>query len=350
MKSIDLIKLTKNNTIIEALKIIDQGALQIGIVVDDNDTLIGTLSDGDIRRALINNYKLEDKIEGIVFKTPTVATIDDDIEEIIDIAFNKKLHVIPIVNENMQVQDIAIVDELIKNKVKSNKVVLMVGGLGSRLRPLTNETPKPMLKVGDKPILETIIKQFMKSGFKNFILCVNYKSNMIKDYFGDGSKFGINIEYILEEKRLGTAGALSLLQEKPKHPFFVMNGDLLTNINFENLLDYHNSNESKATMGVRKYDMQIPYGVVNTIGRDIKTIDEKPTLDFFVSGGIYVLDPCCLDLIPQNEFYDMPTLFEDIIEKKLKSITYPINNYWLDIGNPDDFQKANDEYNKVFNE
>lgn len=350
MNNIKDIRLDENTTIIEALKIIDESALQIGIVLDHSDKLIGTLTDGDIRRALINNYNLNDKIAKIINKNPTVCKTTDDIESIIKIALEKTLHQIPIVDENNRIIRLEITDNLIKNRIKSNKVILMVGGLGTRLRPLTDNIPKPMLKVGDKPILETIVNQFIKSGFKNFVFCVNYKSEIIKDYFGDGSKFDINIEYIYENKRMGTAGALSLLKEKPNQSFFVMNGDLLTDVDFGDMLDYHKSNKSLATMGVIQYDMQVPYGVVNTIGNNIKTIEEKPTLNFFVSGGIYILDSVCLDSIPEDEFYDMPTLFEDIIKENSKSITYPINNYWLDIGNPNDFKKANDEYSKVFND
>jgi dTDP-glucose pyrophosphorylase len=348
MKNIDNIKLSLNNTIIEALKIIDKNALQIGLVVDENNKLIGTLTDGDIRRALINNFNLEDSIENVIFRTPTTAKITDSIQDIIKLGLEKKLHHIPIVDDNNILIELKVIEDLIKNKIKSNKVVLMVGGLGIRLKPLTNNIPKPMLEVGAKPILETIINQFSKSGFKNIVLCVNYKSDIIKDYFKDGSEFGVEIEYIYENKRMGTAGALSLLKNKPKEAFFVMNGDLLTNINFAELLDYHNANKSIATMGVREYEMQVPYGVVNTIGTDIKTIEEKPTLNFFVSGGIYVLDPVCLNIIPNDEYYDMPTLFENIIANKNKTITYPIKDYWLDIGRPEDFEKANEEYNEVF--
>ncbi len=348
MKNIDSIKLSIDTTIIDALKIIDKCAMQIGLVVDSSNILLGTLTDGDIRRALINNFSLEDTIEKIMFKTPTTADINANIEEIISIALEKKLHQIPIVDVNNKLLDLKIVDDLIKDRVKSNKVVLMVGGLGTRLKPLTDTIPKPMLKVGDKPILETIINQFIKSGFKNFVLCVNYKSEIIKEYFGNGEKLGITIEYIYENKRMGTAGALSLLKEKPTQAFFVMNGDLLTNINCADLLDYHKANKSLATMGVREFNMQVPYGVVNTIGSDIKTIEEKPTLNFFVSGGIYVLDPLCLEHIPENEFYDMPTLFENLIEKKLKTTSYPINDYWLDIGRMEEFEKANNEYHEVF--
>lgn len=349
MKNMDNIKLSVNQTIIEALKIINKGALQIALVVDDNNKLIGTLTDGDIRRALINNFNLEDRIENIIFKTPTIAKTSDSIEDIIKLALEKKFHHIPIVDDNNILIELKVIDDLIKNRIKSNKVVLMVGGLGTRLKPLTDNTPKPMLEVGDKPILETIINQFSKFGFKNIVLCVNYKSEIIKDYFKDGSEFGVEIEYIYENKRMGTAGALSLLKNKPKEAFFVMNGDLLTNINFSDLLDYHNANKSIATMGVREYRMQVPYGVVNTIGTDIKTIEEKPMLNFFVSGGVYVFDPVCLDIIPNDKYHDMPAFFEDIISNKNKSITYPIKDYWLDIGRPEDFEKANKEYKEIFN-
>jgi dTDP-glucose pyrophosphorylase len=348
MIDINKIKLSIDNTIIKALKIIDNSSLQIGVVVDADNKLIGTLTDGDVRRALIQNYSLEDTIENIIFRTPTVVKDTDSVEDIISLALAKQLHHIPVVDAEYRLVDLKIIDDLIKNRVRSNYVVLMVGGLGTRLKPLTDEIPKPMLKVGNKPILETIINQFAKSGFENIVLCVNYQADVIKNYFKDGSKFGVKIEYIYENKRMGTAGALSLLKSKPDKPFFVMNGDLLTSVNFSNFLNYHDANKSIATMGVIEYDMQVPYGVVNTIGTDIKTIEEKPTINFFVSGGIYVLDPICLNSIPNDQYYDMPTLFEDVIRDKHKSITYPIKDYWLDIGRIDEYKKANEEYSEVF--
>lgn len=348
MKNIDNIKLKTTSTIREALKIIDSGAMKIAIVVDNKDVLLGTLGDGDIRRGLLNNLTLDDTIETIIFKTPTVCKIEDTKERLLEIALEKKIYQIPIVDNNGKLVGIEEVDELLKPKHKNNKVVLMVGGLGTRLRPLTDKTPKPMLKVGDKPILETIILNFKKYGFTKIILSVSYKSEIIENYFGNGSKFGVTIEYVHEEKRMGTAGALSLIREKLSEPFFVMNGDLLTNINFEHMMDYHVSNSSYATMGVREYDFQVPYGVVNVDGINIKSIEEKPVHNFYVSGGVYVLDSKALELIPENEFFDMPTLFEKVIEKKLKSISFPIREYWLDIGRMEEFEKANNEYHEVF--
>lgn len=340
--------LKSTSTIKEALKIIDSGAMKIALVIDENEKLLGTLTDGDIRRGILNNLSLDDTIESIIFKNPTVCYIDDTKEDILEVAIAKKIYQIPIVDKSGKLVGIEELDELLKPKTKTNRVVLMVGGLGTRLRPLTEHTPKPMLQVGNKPILETIILNFKKYGFTNIILCVSYKSEIIEEYFKDGSNFGVNIEYIHENKRMGTAGALSLIREKLSESFFVMNGDLLTNINFENMMEYHLSSESIATMGVREYDFQVPYGVVNVDGENILSIEEKPVHQFFVSGGVYVLDTRVLSFIPDDEFYDMPTLFEKLIEEKEKSISFPIHEYWLDIGRIEEFEKANSEYHEVF--
>jgi len=348
MKTIENLKLQLDSTIKEALEIIDKAAMQIALIVNENDKLLGTLTDGDIRRGLLKGLDLNSSIESIIFKTPTIAKISDTKEEILKLALSKKLHQIPIVDDNGKILGIQEIEELIKPKGKTNQVILMVGGLGTRLRPLTENTPKPMLKVGNKPILQTIVEKFAEYGYTNIVMCVNYKSHIIQDYFGDGSNFGVNIEYILEEQRMGTAGALSLLKEKPTEPFFVMNGDLLTNVNFEHLHDFHISNNSMGTMCVREYDFQVPYGVVNIDGSHILSIEEKPTHKFFVSAGIYMLSPDVLEYIPENQFYDMPTLFEKIISEKQNAISFPLREYWLDIGRIEEYKKANDEYHEVF--
>ena len=348
MKNIQNIKLGINSTIKEALQIIDNGSMQIALVVDDRDKLIGTLTDGDIRRGLLKGLDLNSFIESIIFKTPTIAKITDTKEDILKIALSKKLHQIPIVDNYGKIIGIQEIEELIKPKEKINKVILMVGGLGTRLRPLTENTPKPMLKVGNKPILQTIVEKFAEYGYTNIVMCVNYKSHIIQDYFGDGSEFGVNIEYIFEEQRMGTAGALSLLKEKPTEPFFVMNGDLLTNVNFEHLHDFHIANNSMGTMCVREYDFQVPYGVVNIKNSKILSIEEKPTHKFFVSAGIYMLSSDILEYIPKNQFYDMPTLFEKIISENKNAISFPLREYWLDIGRMEEYKKANEEYDEVF--
>ena len=346
MRNINDIIIGSNFLLKDVLKIIDKSSKQIGLVLDENKKLLGTISDGDIRRALLSNISLDDTIENVYFKKPTVANINDSKEEIINLCKIKKIHQIPIVDNDNVIVGLEVLDELIGTSVKQNKAVLMVGGLGMRLRPLTDVTPKPMLHVGGKPILQTIVEKFVSYGFVEIIMCVGYRSNVIQDFFEDGSKFGANIKYIHEEQRLGTAGALSLLtnEQKPNEPFFVMNGDLLTNVNFEYLLDFHLSNHAKATMCVREYDFQVPYGVVNIEDGRIKTIDEKPTHKFFVNAGIYILNPQCIDIIPGNKFYDMPSLFENMIEHNDKVISFPVYEYWLDIGKIEEYTKANQEY------
>jgi NDP-sugar pyrophosphorylase family protein len=223
----------------------------------------------------------------------------------------------------------------------------MAGGEGMRLRPLTKNIPKPMLKVGNKPLLHTLVEKFKDSGYINIVMCVNYKSKVIKDYFGDGEKFGVKIEYIHEKTKMGTAGALSLFKKKPKEPFFVINGDLLTNLNFEKMLDFHYEHNSMATMCVREYNIDSPYGEVKLKNENIKSIEEKPKHKFFVNAGVYILDPKCIDLIPKK-FFDMPSLFKKMIENKNKTISFPLGEYWLDIGKINDYKKANLEFDFFF--
>jgi NDP-sugar pyrophosphorylase family protein len=220
----------------------------------------------------------------------------------------------------------------------------MLGGLGTRLRPLTNDIPKPMLKVGNTPILETIVEGFKQYGYSHFVFSVNYKKEIIQDYFQNGEAFNVTIEYVEEDKRMGTAGALSLLENRPTEPFFVMNGDLLTQVNFKKLMDFHLEHQSVATMCVREYEYQIPYGVIETSGADLVSIQEKPIHRSFVNAGIYVLSPEVFDFIPENQFYDMPTLFESLIEQGMKSAVFPIHEYWLDIGQIEDYNRANNKF------
>ncbi len=347
MKNIEKIKINNNATIKQALKIISDGAIQIAIVVDKKGKLLGTLTDGDIRRGFLKGLNINSSIKSIIFKKPVIAKKNDTKEKLLKIALSKKIYQIPVVDNNLKVIGIRVLNELIKAKNKLNKVVIMAGGRGVRLRPLTKNTPKPMLKVGKKPILQIILEKFKESGYKNFVICVNYKSKIIIDYFGDGSKFGVKIEYIQEKKRMGTAGALSLLKKKPKEPFFVVNGDLLTNLDFEKMLNFHYEHKSKATMCISEYNIESPYGEVKLDKENITLIDEKPIHKFFVNAGIYILDPKSLKLIPKK-FYDMPSLFKKIIENKFKTISFPLGEYWIDIGSFSDYKKAKLEYDNKF--
>jgi dTDP-glucose pyrophosphorylase len=348
MNNFRKILLSPTATIRQALEIIDSGSIKIALICDSSLKLLGTLTDGDIRRAILTGKGLEDSIEAIYCHTPTICGINDSKEKILQLAVAHKLHQIPILDDDGCIAGVAEVDELLKPAHHKNKVVLMVGGLGTRLSPLTDSTPKPMLHVGNKPILETIIENFSKYGYTDIILSVSYKSHIIEEYFGDGASFGVSIEYIHEAKRMGTAGALSLMRNKLTEPFFVMNGDLLTNVNFEHMHDYHLSQDAKATMAVREYDFQVPYGVVNVCDGKIQSIEEKPTHKFFVSAGIYMLSPEVLSYIPDDQFYDMPTLFDALIKMNSNAVSFPIREYWLDIGRVSDYERANSEYHGVF--
>lgn len=344
MKNIDLYQIYSNATIKEALDKINVGGLSIAVVVDATKKVVGTLTDGDIRRGLLSGLTLDDPIQTIYNTNPTLANCNEAKEKIIQKAISKMLYQIPIVDNEGKLTDIEDLATLLRVNKRNNRVILMAGGLGTRLKPLTEQIPKPLLKVGNKPILETIIENFEQYGFSNITISVNYKADMIKEYFGDGSRFNVNIDYIEETKRLGTAGALSLIENRPQEPFFVMNADLLTNVNFTHLLDYHSFENSMATMCVREYDIQIPYGVIEFDKNRITSIKEKPIHKFFANAGIYTLSPHIFDYIPKNQFYDMPTLFEHLINDNKKVLSFPIHEYWLDIGQHHDFIRANEEY------
>ncbi len=342
------ITISPGTTIRQALEAIDRGAMQIALVVDEIDRLLGTITDGDIRRAILKGAGLDDPIAGIYNTNPTKGYINQPKEDILQLAIINGIKQVPMVDDAGCLVGVEIIDDYLRKSEKPNHVVLMAGGLGTRLRPLTENVPKPMLKVGTKPILETIIDNFSSYGFRHFHLCVNYKSEVILNHFEDGSRFGVSISYIQEPKRLGTAGALSLLPELSPEPILVMNGDLLTNINFEHLLNYHLTAHAQATMCVREYDFQVPYGVVEMKGATIQAIVEKPVHNFFVNAGIYVLSPEAVARIPKDTFFDMPDLFQQLIQEEKKICSFPIKGYWLDIGRSDDFAKANTDYEEIF--
>ncbi|MBM9603016.1 nucleotidyltransferase family protein [Desulfopila inferna] len=347
MRNCKKISIPSHSTIKEAIETIDKGVMQIALVVDD-DCLLGTITDGDIRRAFLNGSKLNDNIEGLYNTSPLTGRNDQSQEDLVQLALTRGIKQLPILDEDGRLIGIEYIDDYLRGPEKPNCVVLMAGGLGTRLRPLTAETPKPMLTVGSRPILETILDSFSRYGFRNFYFSVNYRAEKIREYFKDGSQYGANISYLNEKDRLGTAGALSLLPQDISEPIIVMNGDLLTNVNFDQLLNYHLLAKADATMCVREYTLQIPYGVVETEGARILGIEEKPTQNFFVNAGIYVLSPSALQLIPQESYFDMPQLFQSLVKSDRKACSFPITDYWMDIGQPNDFDQANSEYDEVF--
>lgn len=343
------ITIAKNTTIKVALEVIDKGAIQLALVADENLRLIGTISDGDIRRAFLKGASIDSPISDFLNYKPITSSSSQKLSEVKNLMSQHAISKIPIIDDEGIIIGLHTEDKMYRNMWEDRCAVIMCGGLGRRLGQLTQDCPKPLLRVGKKPILETIIENFVESGCKDIYLSVNYKSEMIKQYFGTGEKWGIKISYLEEQKSLGTAGPLSLITEYVKKPFIVMNGDILTKINFENLISYHNETNSLATICVREYDFQVPYGVVN-INQDgkVKEIVEKPIHSFFISAGVYMLSPEILHQIEADIFLDMPILLKKCISNEQRISSFPIKEYWVDIGKMDDYEKANSDYGKFF--
>lgn len=344
MKDWKQIVVSPQTSLRDAISRIDGSGLQLALVLDDDGRLAGVLSDGDIRRAILRGCDLASPTADVMNSRPTTAPVSSKSNELLALMRRKVLHHVPLLNNEMQVVGLATLDGLTGVLERQNWVVLMAGGLGTRLMPLTENCPKPMLPVGGKPILESILESFSEQGFRQFFLSVNYLAHAVRDHFGDGSQWGVDISYLHEDKRLGTAGALSLLPERPSEPLVVMNGDLLTKVRFDNMLNFHAEHGAAATMAVREYDFQVPYGVVQLNGSNIAAIEEKPVHRFFVNAGIYTLSPTAFEHIPNDVFFDMPTLFERMLAAGHPTSAYPLREYWLDIGRLEEFERAQKEW------
>ncbi len=348
--ALDLKSLTisRDATIHDAVAAIDRGGRQIALVVDEVGKLVAAITDGDVRRGLLRSMSFEAPARDIMRLGPTTADVRASRASVRRMMREKSLHHVPIVDEAGHLVDLVWIDDVVGPRQHGTRIVLMAGGLGTRLRPLTDDTPKPMLKIGGRPLLEVIIRNFLDQGFDQFTLSVNYRAEIIRDHFGDGRDLGVRIDYVEEPDRMGTAGALSLMAERPKEPFIVMNGDLLTTMNFDALLRFHGETGAEATMCAREYQMQVPYGVIRTDGRALFGIEEKPIETYFVNAGIYVLSPTVFDLIDQGKMLDMPVLFERVIERKGIASVFPVRDYWMDIGRIEDLERARAEFNSVF--
>lgn len=320
----------------ETIRRIDASGMQIALVVDADNRLVGVVTDGDIRRAMLDGHGIDFATEGVMNRHPLALPVGTTQEDVLNYMRRHTIHHVPLVDADGILCGVYFIDELIGVVKHPNVVVLMAGGLGSRLRPLTDACPKPLLPVGGKPILERILERFVEQGFEHFYISVNYRAEMIQDHFGSGDRWGVRIDYLRENERLGTAGALALLPVRPEHPLLVMNGDLLTEVDFVSLLREHERQQVDATMAVREFEMQIPYGVVNVIDGYIESLQEKPAHKFLVNAGIYVLEPTVLEKIPSG-FVDMPTLF-DGLRKEGRTWAYPLREYWVDIGRLEDLE------------
>ncbi|MGY6563455.1 MAG: nucleotidyltransferase family protein [Halomonadaceae bacterium] len=331
-----------------AIEVLDSAALRIVLVVDEHNRLMGTLTDGDIRRALIRHLPMSVPVEKVMNSDPHVASATWSRQRLLRVMEQYKVLQLPIVDHEKRILGLESLHELLHQKTYDNPVFLMAGGFGTRLRPLTNDCPKPMLKVGDKPILQLILEAFIQAGFQRFYISTHYMAEVITDYFGNGRKWGVEVKYVHEEKPLGTGGALSLLpKEEIDQPLFMMNGDLLTSLNFESLLQFHQEHPASATVCVREYEHQVPYGVVESNGQHITSIVEKPIHRYFVNAGIYVLNPQLIQSVPIETRIDMPDLLKKEMHEERKVNVFPIHEYWLDIGRMDDFKRAKIEFNEL---
>ena len=341
--------LKPDDTMEYAIKVLHEGGCRIALVSDENYRLLGTITDGDIRRAIMKKSTMKSPVSLIMNSNPL--TINDKVknEDILSLMTDKGLLHMPILNKDGTLCRLETLQHLIEKKIYDNPVFLMAGGFGTRLHPLTKETPKPLLKIGSKPILEMIIEQFISYGFHNFYISTHFKSEQIRNYFKNGEIHNITIQYLHEDKPLGTAGSLGLLPDNlPDLPIIVMNGDLLTKVDFINLLDFHYDHDSEATMCVREYAFQVPYGVVQIDNYNIKEIKEKPVHKFFVNAGIYVLNKTLINKLDGKSYLDMTDLLDkELINEKVNA--FPIHEYWLDIGKIEEYERANREVFTEFN-
>lgn len=337
-------------TVREAITSIDAGAIEIALVVDEERRLIGTVTDGDVRRALLDGVTLEEPIDPIVHRDPVTAPHGVDPGTVLALMTSRGVDQVPLV-ANGQVRDVAFIRDLVADDDQTrgdHPIVLMAGGRGARLHPLTEQTPKPMLPVGDRPLLERLVDQVRDAGFSRVLVAVNYRSDVIEDHFGDGSGYGVEIDYLREDEPLGSAGALKLAGSELDRPFVVMNADLVTNVNLSALMHFHLAEGNALTVGVRQYALELPYGVAELQGTRIVSLNEKPTHAFFVNAGVYAVDPDAVGLMSQHERFDMTDVIAAALAAGLRVGGFPIREYWIDIGQLTDYQRAENDHVTVF--
>ena len=339
--------LDQNSSIKSAIKTLNKNALQIVLVTKNKNQLVGTLTDGDIRRALIKDSNLNRSIKNIINKKPIVAFETTSGSEINYLMASKNIRHLPIISEkNQRIIDLKFQNEKMKIKNIKNKFIIMAGGKGKRLLPYTKNCPKPMLAIQNKPILEHILIKAKNEGFNNFIFSVNYLKKKIIKYFGDGSNWNVKINYLQEKIPMGTAGSLSLLKPKPKIPFILCNADMVTDLKFSEIINFHKLNKVDVTVVVKIFEINNPYGVVKLSGNKIKGFKEKPIFKSYINTGVYVINPTVLNFIKNKSYLDINELIEKILLKSKKVIAYPAYEKWQDIGNIKNYKK---EKNKKFN-
>ena len=333
--------LPTDSTIQLAILNLDKVAIKIVLVVNEEGQLQGTISDGDIRRGLLRGLDLNSPVASIIHRDALVVPPEMTRGMVMQLMVANKIAQIPVVDEQRRVVGLHLWDEITSPPTRENLMVIMAGGKGTRLWPFTENCPKPMVTLAGKPMLEHIIERGKLEGFSHFVLAIHYLGHMIEDYFGSGERLGVRIDYLRELSPLGTAGALGLLNPRPDAPFVVTNGDVITDIRYGELLEFHIRCEAAATMAVRIHEWQHPFGVVQTQGIDIVGFEEKPIARSHINAGVYALSPDALLELTAESPCDMPTLFERLQAKAERTVAYPMHEPWLDVGRPDDLVRAN---------
>jgi dTDP-glucose pyrophosphorylase len=325
---------------------IDRNTKGIALIVDHEMVLLGTVTDGDVRRAILTGVNLDASVSGLLatksdslYPFPVTGSFDDSPETMLKTMQQHRIRQLPILDSRRHVLGLVTFDDLLPDQNLPIQAVIMAGGYGTRLRPLTEDLPKPMLPIGDKPLLQRTIERLRDAGIKHVQISTHYLQEKITDYFGDGQAFGVDLNYLYEDQPMGTAGALGLLHPTDE-PLLVMNGDVLTQVDFRSLLDFHNQNFADMTVAVRQYEFKVPYGVIETDGVLIKRILEKPVVKNFINAGIYLLSSEVQKLIPSDQRYDMPQLISRLISENRRVISFPISEYWLDIGEFKQYNQA----------
>jgi dTDP-glucose pyrophosphorylase len=328
------------------MAVIDQHGKGIALVVDEQQHLLATITDGDIRRAILAGLDLNQPVmclkqaqHNVPPALPITATLGTTEAEILALMQTHVVRQVPLLDDEGRVAELAVIDDLLQETELAVTGVIMAGGYGSRLMPLTETVPKPMLPVNGRPLLEHMLDKLQRAGIRSVNVATHYLSDSIVDYFHDGSEFGVRLNYFPEAEPLGTAGALAKMSSGID-PLLVINGDILTGVDFRAMLHYHREHDAQLTVGVRQYDIEVPFGVVETDGFKVTRIAEKPVLRHFINAGIYFVNPAMCRLVPQNRYFDMPDLIEAVIASGSTVVSFPVREYWLDVGQLEQYQKA----------
>lgn len=334
--------LPEDAPVLQAIQVLDQAHAKIVLVVDAAGKLTGSVVDGDVRRGLLRGHGLQSPVRAIMHRQPYVLPVHSPRQKILEAMHVLEIKQVPLVTPDGTVAGIAVHDVLLglQHGERPNHVVVMAGGKGKRLLPITQDMPKPMVPVGGKPILEWILLRLVHYGFRDFTFAINYLGHMIEDYFGEGSAFGCRIRYVKEKEFLGTAGALSLLPTGGSQPLVVTNGDILSGIDFGSFVDFHAQGGYTATVCARAHRVEVPYGVIEMRDGYMQGIVEKPVYDNLISAGMYVLLPQVLQRIPRATVLDMPDLLLSLINDHHKIGVYVLEDEWVDVGRPDDLERA----------